>query len=664
MSSPDQIPPLHIALLGYRSNPYSGGQGVYLKYVTRALHAMGHRVDVISGEPYPHLDKGINLIKLPGLNLFELPKPWRGFRPALLKSPLDLFEWASAASGGFPEPYTFGQRVLAYLQQHGRHYDIIHDNQSLSHGIVTLQQRGFNVVTTIHHPITRDRDIALAHEPHPGVRLLIRRWHSFLDMQRKVAQQLDHLITVSEQSRRDIIEAFDVDPDRIEVMHNGVDCTEFRPLPGIQREPHLLITTASADQPLKGTTHLLQALAQVRRHVSTVRLMFIGSPKPGGATETLIQKLGLGDCIEFASGLTSAEIVERYARASVAVVPSEYEGFGLPAAEAMACGLPLVSTDGGALPEVVGDAGITVSVGDCAGHGRRTDQTAAGRGTTRTPWPTGPRTHAGQFRLGCRGGQPDRLLPTGAGLMSLETIRFEHLHLAPGQRVLDLGCGEGRHAISAYLQYEVQVIGLDLSHPDLKTAAQRLGDFSDTGPADGRGCHFVRASGLQLPFADASFDRVICSEVLEHIPDYEGVLREIRRVLKPAGLLAVSVPRFVPEWVCWQLSSAYHQVEGGHIRIFRSTALRQAVQRQDMTFLRRHWAHALHVPYWWLRCMFWDNADDNPLVQGYHKLLVWDLMQRPRVLRWLERLAQPADGQERGHVFQPQILRLPQEHHA
>lgn len=360
----DNFRPLRICLLGYRSNPYSGGQGVYLKYVSRALRALGHEVDVISGEPYPHLDDGVGLIKLPGLNLYALEEPWRGLTAATFKSAIDLFEWASVASGGFPEPYTFGQRVLAYLKTHGCNYDVIHDNQTLSYGVLKLQQIGMPLVTTIHHPITRDRDIALANEPHPGMRLLIRRWHRFLRMQKKVAGQLQHIVTVSEASKRDIVTAFATNPANVHVLYNGVDCNEFRPIPEINREPYRIITTASADQPLKGTQHLLPALASLKRSIPQIQLTFIGKAKPGGITEQQINELNLRDNIEFVHGIASEEINRLYARANVAIVPSEYEGFGLPAAEAMASGIPLISSDGGALPEVVGDAGIVVPVGD------------------------------------------------------------------------------------------------------------------------------------------------------------------------------------------------------------------------------------------------------------------------------------------------------------
>ena len=359
-STENSVRPLRIALLGYRSNPFSGGQGVYLKYLSGALTKLGHHVDVISGEPYPDLDPQVQLIKLPGLNLYAHEQPARALSFKQFFKPVDLFEWLSFLSGGFPEPYTFGRRLMDYLQSNRPEYDIIHDNQSLCSGLLKTAKLGYTVVTTIHHPITFDRDIALANTPDWGMRLLVRRWYNFLNMQISVARQLKHIVTVSENSKIDIAADFGLRTEQLTVVYNGIDFETFRPLSEISRIPFHLITTASADQPLKGTQHLIPAIAQLVKEFPDLRLTFIGAPKPGGSTEQSIKASGLENRIEFLHGISTQRIVVLYASASIAIVPSEYEGFGFPAGEAMACGVPVVSSNGGALPEVVGDAGVIV----------------------------------------------------------------------------------------------------------------------------------------------------------------------------------------------------------------------------------------------------------------------------------------------------------------
>ncbi|NIP16558.1 MAG: glycosyltransferase [Pseudomonadales bacterium] len=351
--------PLRIALLGYRSNPFSGGQGVYLKFLSRALVDAGHQVDVISGEPYPELDQRVGLVKLPGLNLFEEPNHVTALRPRHLLSATDFFEWFSMLSGGFPEPYTFGRRLTRLFGGISDRYDVVHDNQSLCYGLLDVA-RQTPVFCTIHHPITWDRDIAVANAATRGERLLIRRWHSFLTMQTRVAKRLSRIVTVSERSKRDICAAFEIPAARVTVVRNGIDTEAFRPDPAVVRKPWQLVTTASADQPLKGAQHLLPAFADLCRRFPELRLVFIGAPRPGGKTDRMVDALGVRHRIDFIHGISTTDIRRLYAESTVAVVPSEYEGFGLPAGEAMACGTPLVSTDGGALPEVVGQAGRIV----------------------------------------------------------------------------------------------------------------------------------------------------------------------------------------------------------------------------------------------------------------------------------------------------------------
>ncbi|WP_373092117.1 glycosyltransferase family 4 protein [Zhongshania sp.] len=353
---------LKVCLLGYRSAPYGGGQGIYLKYLSKALVQAGHTVDVISGQPYPHLDPRVNLIKMPGMNLFETGLG--SIRPHHLRSLTNIIEWSGKLTGAFAEPYCFGRRVVKYLKKHGRHYDIIHDNQCLSYGMLELQKHNFPFITTIHHPITSDLSIALKAAKNWRERLLIRRWHSFLIMQRQVARQLHHVVTVSERSRQDIAVAFDMQPAGISVVLNGIDTEEFRPLPNTVKNPNRVMAAVSSDQPLKGMRYLLEGVAKVLPKYPDLELLLVGQPKEGGESSALIKDLGLSKHIRCVSGVSTEDLVGFYNEASVVIVPSVYEGFGLPAGEAMACGTAVISTDGGALPEVVGDAAIQVPVRD------------------------------------------------------------------------------------------------------------------------------------------------------------------------------------------------------------------------------------------------------------------------------------------------------------
>lgn len=350
--------PLKIALLGYRSQPHGGGQGIYMRYLSKALVEAGHSVDVISGPPYPDLDPRVRLIQLPSLDLFV--NGLRSLRPRHLASMSNIIEWLSQLTGGFAEPYTFGRRAVKYLRQHGQEYDLVHDNQSLSWGMLEIQNMGIPLVTTVHHPITSDLRIALNAARGWRERLLIKRWHSFLFMQKKVIKQLRNIVTVSDCSRQDIARDFGLQPVGISLVHNGICIEDFRPMPEIQRNPLRLMATCSADQPLKGLRYLLHAYARLLKTYPDLELLLVSRPNPGGKTENLVKRLGIVDKVKFVSGISTEQMVRYYAEAAIAVVPSVYEGFGLPAGEAMACGVPVVSTDGGALPEVVGDAGVIV----------------------------------------------------------------------------------------------------------------------------------------------------------------------------------------------------------------------------------------------------------------------------------------------------------------
>lgn len=225
----------------------------------------------------------------------------------------------------------------------------------------------------------------------------------------------------------------------------------------------------------------------------------------------------------------------------------------------------------------------------------------------------------------------------------MQTVDCHHLSIRRPCRVLDLGCGQGRHAIFIYyFSAASEVFAVDLSASEAKSTLTQLREFASEPLA--KPFLSLAANGSNLPFADDAFDIVICSEVLEHIPQYTLFLEEIRRILKTDGQLVISVPRAWPEQICWWLSREYHQVEGGHVRIFNGRALRQEIESFGFKLRVRHWAHALHVPYWWLRCLFWSRGENTRLARWYHSFLVWDLMKKPRITRWLERLLNPLLG--------------------
>ncbi len=349
--------PLTIAYLTYRGKPHVGGQGVYTRHLTKALADLGHHVEVFGGQPYPVLDPRVPLTELPSLDIFNDHYPGR--LPAIweLRTREDWLETGVFLTGTFPEPLAFSARAHRHLKRRVGEFDLVHDNQCLGWGIRRIEAM-IPTIVTLHHPITKDRALERQHARNRFKRWSVGRWYSFVEMQGKVASSLPRIVVVSENSIRDIHADMGVGYDRMRLVPVGVDPQLFRPLPDVARRPGRLITTASADVALKGLSYLIEAMAKLRTE-RDVTLTVIGKPKPGKTME-MIERLGLRPHIEFVSGVTDERIVELYSEAELAVVPSLYEGFSLPAIEAMCSGTPLVATDGGALPEVTGTDGETV----------------------------------------------------------------------------------------------------------------------------------------------------------------------------------------------------------------------------------------------------------------------------------------------------------------
>lgn len=350
------MPNLKIAILSYRSAPFGGGQGVYVHDISKALTERGHKVDIISGPPYPKVPEGVNLIKLPGLDLFQtfsFKERIKIFKNKKKKNILDYFEFCSVLLGGFPEMKTFGHRCHNYLIQN-TDYDAVIDNQSLSYGMLEIQKI-FPFIEIIHHPITKD----YKHDLLANNKLLYRfsryRWYSFLNMQKRVAPKIKNIITPSSNSSQDIAKDFRCNESNITVIHNGLDVNIFVPYEDIKRDPLKLITTASADVPLKGLDYTLTALSILKNEFQNMNLTVIGKLKKDGHTSRLIERLGISDSIVFKTNLTKKEIAEEYAKSSVAIVSSLYEGFGYPVIEAMSCSTPLIAANTSSIPELIGN---------------------------------------------------------------------------------------------------------------------------------------------------------------------------------------------------------------------------------------------------------------------------------------------------------------------
>jgi glycosyltransferase involved in cell wall biosynthesis len=405
---------LRVAMLSYRSKPHCGGQGIYVRHLSRELAALGHSVEVFSGQPYPELEPGPVLREVPSLDLYRDEDPFRTPRLGEYRDWIDVLEFAVMKTGAFPEPLTFSLRALRALRPCSGDFDVVHDNQVLGYGLLGIARLGLPLVTSIHHPVSVDRRIEL--QAARGLsRLSKRRWYSFVRMQGRVARRVSRtgpILTVSESSRRDICRDFGTDPASVRVIPLGVDTRLFHPRPA-PRVPGLIVAVASADSPMKGVTTLLRAFRLLidGRDAPQARLVVVSKPTPGGPTDKLVGELGLAGQVEFVHGMGNDELAELLASAQIAVVPSLYEGFSLPAVEHMASGTPLVASRTGALPEVTGDAAVLVQPGnpdelaaalrrlcDSPAERERLGDAALRRVAERFAWPAVARATVAQYQ--------------------------------------------------------------------------------------------------------------------------------------------------------------------------------------------------------------------------------------------------------------------------
>jgi len=332
---------------------YSGGQGVYIHYLSKEYRRLGHEVDIIVGPPYPYIGDGARVHKIPNLNLFESQRNFLSKEnPFQVFKPLNLYELAATRMGMFPEMFTFGIRSYLKLRDLIKHrkFDVIHDNQTLAYGNLLMKSLKTPLVATVHHPLAIDRQSDLAY-----TRSFKQRWSRIMFypffMQNIVTRRMDRVITVSKSSAHKARKAFKVADAKLRVVYNGVDTDIFKKRHDVKKEPNSLIVVTNTRDRNKGIIYLLQALALMREQVKLT--IVDDKPPQNDYAPGLVRQYGLEDMVNFTGRLSHKEVAQKYAAAEIAISPSVYEGFGLPAAEAMACGVPVVCTTAGALPEVV-----------------------------------------------------------------------------------------------------------------------------------------------------------------------------------------------------------------------------------------------------------------------------------------------------------------------
>ena len=347
---------------------YCGGQGVYICYLAGALQELGHEVHVVSGPPYPAPPAGVKLHKVLGLNLYETSDLSSLSNPLQALMPLNLYEIAAVHIGFFPDIFTFSMRAYFKLRElmSAEKFDVIHDNQTLGYGLLLMKSLGVPIVATIHHPITVDLAASLAQSDtfRRGIRWTM--FYSFLTMQGIVSRRMERVVTVSQSSAGDTARAFKLRKDRVRVVYNGIDTNIFRRLDGVEREPNSLIVVGKVEDKTKGIPYLLEAVKLLKGDVD-VKVYVVGKQEASeGYGTNLAQQLGISDRVTFTGYVGTDELVRLYSSAEIGVTASIYEGFGLPAAEAMSCSTPVIATRAGALPEIVGDdaAGILVPPSD------------------------------------------------------------------------------------------------------------------------------------------------------------------------------------------------------------------------------------------------------------------------------------------------------------